>query len=61
MAAILSVALLPVEAKGLHHGGILDGEENGLFFAFVGMLMPGPWRDDKEVTAFPVKALAVND
>src|SRR5712692_2213055 len=58
---VFRVGLLPVETKGFHRRGVLDGKENDLFFALIDMFMPGPRRNDEEIAALPVKAFAVDD
>src|SRR5687768_477936 len=60
-AAVLAISFLSVKPEGLHHGCVLYREQNHFLFAFIGEFMPCPRRHNKEIAAFPVKALAIDD
>jgi hypothetical protein len=61
MPAVPLVYFLAIEPQGFEHRGILDGEQDRLPLCFVGVLMPGPRRDDKEISLAPVEALSRDD
>src|SRR5215510_4061283 len=57
-----SIRLLTVQPERLDHWRIREGKERcdcGL--RVIGMLVTGPGRDGKDISLFPIKALAFND
>ena len=61
MPSVLGVRLLTVESKGLEHRCILDGKQDGLVAALVGVFVPGPGQGRKKIALAPIEALSSND
>src|SRR5215468_6881814 len=57
-----SICLLTIQPERLDHWCIREGKERGdCSLRAIGVLVTGPGRDGKDISLFPIKALALND
>src|SRR5271165_374098 len=62
VAGVIAVSLLTIEAEGLDHRKIVEGEQAGILAVrCVAVLVPGPGRDTEDVALLPVETLAHDD
>jgi hypothetical protein len=57
-----SIHLFTIQPERLDYRGVREGKERCNFrLRAIGVLVTGPGRDGKDVSLFPIKALALND
>src|SRR5690606_31623105 len=62
VSAILLERFLDPDAQRLHHGEVVEREEEGFFgLVEIDMLVPGPGRYAEDVVRFPVEAFTADD